>query len=284
MIRYDRITVRQACRATSAAPGFFRSQKITYRQWENGVEKEVEFSHMDGGAGMNNPTIVAWNEVQSLRRQDNSSSTTSTREQEEKALKKANKGLTIVSFGTGIPKPPSFFSIGKRVTDTEAVHLEMKDSMTRGDVKPDHYFRFNVARGLIKIPMDKFVDSTISDIDEIVDAAFQHPKGKQELDMNQDLRTLATKLVLKRLRRMKHEDMWRRITDCYLHGCNHCGHESFGDNNGVGNLRPINSAHFAKWYSTFEDLKEHVLSVKQDERWVDEYWVEHEPFHAKGPW
>lgn len=248
---------------------------------------------------MNNPTIVAWNEVQSLRRQDNSSSTTSTREHEETALKKANKGLTIVSFGAGIPKPPSFFSffsIGKKVTDTEAVHLEMKDLMERGDVKPDHYFRFNVARGLIKIPMDKFVDSTISEIDRNVDAAFQHPEGKQELDMKQDLRTLATKLVLNRLRRMKHEDMWRRITDCYLHGCRHCGHVPFGDHDGVANFEPINSAHFAKWYSTFEELKKHVLSFQQDkqneqngqdeqdERWVDEYWVEHEPFQAKGPW
>lgn len=236
---------------------------------------------------MNNPTLIAWNEVQSLRRQG----TTKNSEQERIALEEANKGLTIVSFGAGIPRPSSFFNLRKRLTDTEAVHSMMKTLMANGDNKPDAYFRFNVARELIKLPMDKFipegngVTGTISDIDQRVDAAFSYQDNDdQESEMRDNLGTLASKLVSKRRKRMEQGPMWERITECYLHGCKHCDHKSFDIRDGAVGDRSIDHTHFANWYTLFDDYKNHVIQVKKDERWVDECRIKHKPFHTKGPW
>ncbi|KAF2179297.1 FabD/lysophospholipase-like protein [Zopfia rhizophila CBS 207.26] len=283
--KHDHITIQQACRATSAAPTFFQPQEIQWSEVENGVQKIVKHSFIDGGVGTNNPTLRAWKEVCSLRQGSRQS-----------GLKQASKGLTIVSFGTGIPSKSwrGRFSPTKKMLDTQRTHEQMEENVRLRIFEKGYYFRFNVKRGLNKMPMDEYTDGTlgppgtISTIKTMVDDAFKDTADPQETEMRNCLPGLAKRLVQQREDRTKTQPMWDRLRDCTLHECRICATAN------ANNSNTNDYKYCASWYTVIDELKEHVkqkhplpAGLTIDKIPEREYDIVHLPYHrrgTKGPW
>ena len=139
------VTICEAARATSAAPTFFKRQKIDHQ----GQTREF----VDGAMGANNPTRLLIAEAQSVF--------------------PLSQGVScIVSIGTGKKdisdvKAPSVFqrivmpgvqfsavrAMKDITTDCEAVSEELE---RRFYDTPNLYHRFNVERGLEKIGLNEY--------------------------------------------------------------------------------------------------------------------------------
>ena len=126
----------EAARATSAAPSFFDSIKISKCHEEFG----------DGGTGANNPVRILWNQAQYCLKQGGLV---------EKNLK------CLVSIGTGIPSLKPFgdqlLKVAKTLpnitTETEITAKSFREEHAEL-AKQNRYFRFNVSRGLEKIGLE----------------------------------------------------------------------------------------------------------------------------------
>lgn len=86
---YD-FTVRDVCRATSAAPTYFECEKITSRA-------NVHYTLIDGGVFVNNPALVAYAEGRDLF-------------ETQKGVNAKAIDMKILSIGTGYTRKPYYFS------------------------------------------------------------------------------------------------------------------------------------------------------------------------------
>jgi hypothetical protein len=137
-IEQSTLKIWEACRATAAAPYFFRKILI------DGYE------YIDGGVGDNNPSTHAWNEAKEL-----SKTNTGT-----------NKVAMLVSLGTGMTEPYTKFGglLGwvkyarKAITETTKAH---ENTRNFAHLVEADYFRFDVRPirdvhdGLSKIKIDE---------------------------------------------------------------------------------------------------------------------------------
>ncbi|RDW86016.1 hypothetical protein BP5796_04341 [Coleophoma crateriformis] len=135
----------EVARATSAAPGYFKPLII------EGEEKEVQF--MDGGLEYNNPSLLAFYEMEYMAK-----NTHATRNIELRGC--------LVSIGCGISAfdvfpedkqwPATRYikllrAFRKIATDTEKAHKDVKAAT---DLHQFPYYRFNVDKGLEKVMLD----------------------------------------------------------------------------------------------------------------------------------
>lgn len=212
------LKIWKVCRATTAAPNYFDSQRIG----------DDEFC--DGGAGVNNPTWEALEEMFSLH---------------------GSNVKLAASFGTGQWEPPSIFREGSSsglsrlhivpalarvnrllknakgaLTECQKTHeyVQKTERHLSGTFKAFQYYRFNVEDDLGKVKMDECKDrrdngsggkcSTLEYIRICTDIEL----GKDEV--NAQLQALATILVAKRRRRIKDDpDMWARFATCVRYKC-----------------------------------------------------------------
>lgn len=135
-VQQSALKIWEACRATSAAPFFFK-QMLIDGCW-----------YIDGGVGDNNPSTHAWNEARLLNTSNNSS----------------NKVAALISIGTGMTEPNTKFGglLGlvkyarKAITETETSHKTTRDYAQLANAQ---YFRFDVrpirGDGLSKIKLDE---------------------------------------------------------------------------------------------------------------------------------
>lgn len=138
---YLELKIWEAARATSAAPTFFKRMKIG----PPGAQEEF----LDGGMGNNNPINLLMKEI-------------------PKAFDDQRAVACIISIGTGSTnitefKEPGLFqkvvptklinALKDIATDCERVEKEVAQ---RFDPATGIYFRFNVERGLERIPMESY--------------------------------------------------------------------------------------------------------------------------------
>jgi hypothetical protein len=211
----------KVCRATTAAPNYFDPQRIG----------DDEFC--DGGAGVNNPTMEALEEMSSLH---------------------GTNVEIVASFGTGQWQPPSMFREGNRnglgrlhigsalahvhrllknakgaLTDCQKIHENVEKLARRLNRLEDttnafRYYRFNVEEELGKVKMDEWKTrrddgagakcTTLEYIRKCTD----HELGKDEVQAQ--LKALAAILVAQRRKRIKDDpDMWARFATCLQYKC-----------------------------------------------------------------
>lgn len=183
-------TILEAVRATSAAPHYFKRAKIDF----------VEY--MDGGVLANNPSFIAFNEINAMHKELSPNH----------ACRHATGGIRyMVSLGTGKGAPQNIFRDGnplykvfsivgtaiQRLTDPEGEHTHMS---TLCQDSPCRYKRFNVPNGnsansLEGIALDDCKigsdgsNSTLREIARCTDAYLR------EYTVRQELRKLARWLV-----------------------------------------------------------------------------------------
>jgi hypothetical protein len=205
----------KVCRATTAAPPYFDSQEI-------GVD---EFC--DGGAGANNPTMKAWDEMNSLHK---------------------NQLKVLASFGTGKPESGTIFKkkshklwIGTAVADLNSRLKTLKAALTECEKTHDavgrlqdfvsnnpvtefHYFRLNVEDDLGKVKLNEWKTTrdngvggrctTLDYIRMCTERELKKPTVKKDLH---DLAKLLVKL--RRSRIQQDRDRWDRFVCCELFKC-----------------------------------------------------------------
>jgi hypothetical protein len=203
------------CRATTAATFYFEPQIID------------EEEYCDGGAGVNNPTLRAHNELISLHTQ-------STR--------------VIASFGTGKPKRGTIFRerkwhrlhLGQAIagmnralktakaslTECEETHAEVqaRQNILLNGPAPFDYFRFNVENGLGKVKLNEWklrrddgAGGKCTTL-EYIKRCTEKELAKRQVD--EELRSLARLLVDRRRQRAKDDpDMWERFACCSFYRC-----------------------------------------------------------------
>ena len=211
------------CRATTAAPFYFEPQQIG----------DEEFC--DGGAGVNNPTIEALDEMRRLHR---------------------NCLKTVVSLGTGKPARSSMFGRRARrlqrldvgpafahayrlfksakaaLTDCERTHAQVEGRRqdVRGSDAEFGYYRLNINEGLGKVELNEMKTSrddgnggkctTIQYIRNCTHAELAKPEVQAQLT------ELAKILVRQRRDRIRDDpDQWERFACCTFYRCceNDCG-------------------------------------------------------------
>lgn len=302
-IPFHKVSILWASRATTAAPGYFPPMEIV-RQPYNGLTRSTKFEFLDGGAGTNNPTRRAFEEVQNLR---------SCEAKINQDLPKA--GLYVVSIGTGIPLKESpehkkEKKLGKVVgkmkdmlpeplrrgiTDTEAVHKWMAAG-AQGRLDHDHYFRFNVGGGLYELPMDHFDPpnpnarggrkrmGTQGFMEHHVDAAFE------EAGLDAQLDRLARNLAEMRRQRMDDQPLWDRVVKTRrLYECR-CGRvDALLRQRGPAAVLRYNN--FDSLFTTTEEALRHNCAACpvrpgdcEDPRMVDEFLVTVGPLQANCAW
>lgn len=206
----------EVCRATTAAKWYFDPQRIG------------DDEYADGGAGVNNPTLKAYDEVNSLHEND---------------------VKTVVSFGTGKPQPSSLFNKKKKayilhprsamkdiysalgtlkahLTECEVTHSDVEWCASRAQkgLAAFRYFRFNVDDHLGKVKLNEWKErrddgqggqcSTLEYIEWCTEQELEKEPVKEEL------RRLARILVDRRRRRAQNDrDRWERFACCTLYEC-----------------------------------------------------------------
>ena len=204
----------EVCRATTAAPTYFRPAKI---------EGKI---YSDGGVGTNNPTLEAFAEIDGLHK---------------------NCLESIVSFGTGMPEKFSDtekkFGLTKlflvasqmlktslaKLTDCEKTHELMLfyARRARGTSGEFEYFRFNVEKGLGKMPLDEWKEKKDRTAPGKKITTFDVLRQQTEAELSKisvqnDLHNLAKLLVRRRRERAKDElDLghWERFACCTTYKC-----------------------------------------------------------------
>jgi hypothetical protein len=245
----------KVCRATSAAPFYFKSQVI-------GDEE-----YCDGGAGANNPTIIAINEVNHLHR---------------------NRLRIVASFGTGKPVRKSMFGSGGNqlhfgpaidrahglfktataaLTDCEKTHEEVlsRSLALEGSDAHFEYFRFNVEEGLGKVKLNEWKSrrdngegGTCTTI-EYLTKYTQVELGKPEVQAK--LRALANQLVRqRRIRARLHLTHWERFACCTSYRCLDDGCLNEAEGNGPS-------------FATRDKMRQHLITVhppQSQQQWTPE--------------
>jgi hypothetical protein len=198
--------IYKVCRATSAAPIYFRPQVIDGK------------IYTDGADGLNNPTEQAIREVREIH---------------------GHVIKVVASFGTGQREPRSqrqerfmdkwhirrqvkrfegWFQAGKRkITDCEETHGRIRDYVTHHANMPGvyGYFRFNVEEGLGRMKLDECKPTTFATIRACVEHELQ--KG----EVQRQLRALAQQLVNERRDRINNfPGQWERFACCTSYECN----------------------------------------------------------------
>jgi hypothetical protein len=245
----------KVCRATSAAPFYFKSQVI-------GDEE-----YCDGGAGANNPTLIAIKEVNHLHR---------------------NRLRIVASFGTGKPVKKSIFRrrgnqlyLGPAIdhahgllktataalTDCEKTHEEVLDRLLALEGSDAHfeYFRLNVEEGLGKMKFNEWKSqrddgkggkcTTIEYLTECTRIELAKP------EVQANLRALANQLVRqRRFRARVHRAHWERFACCTTYRCH---------DDGCLNELEANGPSFA----TRDRMKQHLVTVHpppSQQQWTTE--------------
>lgn len=130
-------TIWQVCRATTAAPWYFKKIKI------------LSHKHMDGGVGNNNPSDIAWNEARQMSNKDEPDH---------------GKASLLLSLGTGQSRSESRFRLPLvslltwamgQIAETDKTHIATKGTAESSDAL---YFRFTVPSG------EDGTDEDLSDI------------------------------------------------------------------------------------------------------------------------
>lgn len=208
----------QVCRATTAATYYFEPQEIG----------DADFC--DGGAVVNNPTLKALDEMDSLH---------------EYAVK------IVASFGTGKPEHHSllgprahklnvaaawaevnrvFKTLKAHLTECEEKHEQVEAQARRAKDGPGsfEYFRFNVEQDLGKVDMNEWKDrredkraggpggkcSTLEYIRRCTVTELEIPLVQQQF------LELATMLVKRRRERVRDDrDRWERYACCTRYRC-----------------------------------------------------------------
>lgn len=205
----------QVCRATTAAKTYFDPLIIDGDKY------------CDGGAGVNNPTLKLYKEMNSLHE---------------------NEVKIIASFGTGKPEPLSLLSgsgahranpiaafsdlmqsvrtLRAALTECEETHSEVEDieNLVRNGPGAFKYFRFNVEKDLGKIKMNEWKDrrddgkggigTTIDYIRTCTVKELKEPLVQQSLEK------LAKLLVARRRKRASDDrDRWERFACCSRYNC-----------------------------------------------------------------
>jgi hypothetical protein len=239
------IKIWKVCRATTAAPSYFDSQRIG----------DDEFC--DGGAGVNNPTAEALEEMFRLH--------------------KTNVEIAA-SFGTGRWWPPSMFREGNNrgvgrlhigtalgqvhrllknakgaLTDCQTTHRHIQNMarLLEDTDKAFKYYRFNVEEHLGKVKMDEWKDrrddgdggkcSTLEYIKKCTDEEL----SKEEVQAQ--LKALATILVAQRRKRITDDpDMWARFATCVRYKC-------------VADNCRVNGK--TRYFNLRRELRQHLLTV-----------------------
>ena len=201
-----RVYIRDAARATSAAPGFFQEADVCGNVY------------MDGALRANNPSRWAWDEVwrQYLERcrqranRANSDSETIARDSLE-----GNYPIGVfVSIGTGIRAPQSAFHRGdplrsirallrravSNMTDCEIVHKGMEALVKQYKCK--HYYRFNPL-GLENMRLDECLRRNRT-FRRIETACNDYLEGNE---IQKLIRECATELVKQRRNRYSTEEL-----------------------------------------------------------------------------
>ncbi|KAI0387076.1 FabD/lysophospholipase-like protein [Hypomontagnella monticulosa] len=124
VLEKSQLRIHEACRATSAAPGFFPVKYIKGRAF------------MDGGVMANNPSSKAYDEASLMAREPDA------------AHAAFPNPLALVSIGAGGVKDNMSFTLGglvrtirNKLTDTEKDHENTRRLCQRSNT---HYYRFNV--------------------------------------------------------------------------------------------------------------------------------------------
>lgn len=249
----SKMSITDACRATTAAPTYFRSQKI------DGIKL------IDGGVGSNNPTRRAWKEVESQMRSGG-----------RRIL--GYECPIIVSIGTGLKKGK-----GNPITDTEAVHHRMQNENIQ-NIPEDHYFRFNVENpSLHEIKMDSEdakKRELLARMTRLVESEFG--TGSENTQNRARMELLARRIVqIRRERRMGPDQLrWDRFTNCSWYKCP----QQSGQPQKFGNDKDFKHLF---WNETEWD--DHLRSHHPDSRARDEILYEVIPPHyrnngVEGPW
>lgn len=306
-IPFDMVPILSASRATTAAPGYFPAIEIMTTKTVDGLMQPVTLKFLDGGAGTNNPTRRAFVEVQQLRIGE---------------AKTSNawpiKGLYVVSIGTGIPlkedpehkkekKSRKFVEemknkvpepLRRGITDTEAVHKWMA-TKTESGLDTDHYFRFNVGRGLHELPMDQFKPPNPNARDGPYGCKFMGAQSFMEHHVNAafvdanlgaQLDKLASSLAEMRRQRIEDQAMWNRVVKTRtLHECkgekvNTCLHrQELAD--------VLRYTHFDNLFTTREEAWKHACAAhrirpedREDPRVMDEFLAIINPLQASCAW
>ena len=208
----------KVCRATTAATYYFEPQSIG------------DAYFCDGGAGVNNPTLKALDEMDSLH---------------ENAVK------IIASFGTGKPEYHSllgpkahklnvaaawaevnrvFKTLKAHLTECEEKHRQVETIAHRAKNGPGEfeYFRFNVEQDLGKVDMNEWKDrredkraevpgGKCSTLDYIKRCTVRELEKKEVKD---ELKRLAELLVKRRRDRARDDrDRWERYACCTRYRC-----------------------------------------------------------------
>lgn len=187
----------EAARATSAAPTYFSPMKIEGNDY------------MDGGLEANNPSDLAWGEVNSMHQNNPGGKCPSTLGGVHHLLsigtgKGAERRINIRSGR--IRRGISIVKKGlNEMTNPEHVHSHMERMAQI--ISDGVYSRFNVENGLEKIKLDEFkrlddVDITLKKIEECVNTYLSEP------DIIQSLEKVARRLVDHRRDRCK--PGWRK--------------------------------------------------------------------------
>jgi hypothetical protein len=196
--------ILKVCRATTAAPTYFRPQVIG----------ESQFS--DGGVEYNNPTFEAIKEIRVLHGHE--------------CLKQ------VVSFGTGKPARESklrqgakknlgrinvkavnvYNDLGRtaraRLTDCELTHSMVEEFAKHG--LSFEYSRFNIEEGLGKMKLDEHKDSTMMTIQNSTRTELEKTLVRMKL------RKLARDLVNQRRDRIRrYPSQWERFVLCTRYEC-----------------------------------------------------------------
>ncbi|KAJ2994491.1 hypothetical protein NUW58_g1546 [Xylaria curta] len=250
----SKVSIIEACRATTAAPIYFRSQSIGDNRF------------IDGGVGTNNPTRRAWKEVESQIRRG--------------GRRMGYECPIIVSIGTGM-------RTGRWLTDTESAHLKMTKDR---DIPPDHYFRFNVKdQGLYQIKMDSEKARDNGLLDKMVDLVHnEFGSGSENLNR---MTQLAEKIVKNRRERSDAEgeearSRWTRFTDCTWYEC-----QAKGCERGIQvfyNHKDFDGLyyHHRAWQMHCEDRHRHNDGREEDEQPTPFRILEphYNKDGVKGPW
>jgi hypothetical protein len=194
--------ILKVCRATTAAPTFFRPQRIG------------DNNYSDGALGYNNPTLEAFDEMHMLH---------------------GNCFKNVVSFGTGKPgkhsertestrkklklvkainKLNDLFKTAKAgLTDCETTH-EIVEGIARRSEGAFQYYRFNIEEGLGKIKIDECKPTTLATLEECAKAELKKP------EIQRNLRALAHDLVNQRRERIRrYPSQWERYVCCTSYVC-----------------------------------------------------------------
>ena len=204
----------KVCRATTAAPFYFESQMIG----------DDEFC--DGGAGVNNPTWEALEEMEKLHR---------------------NGVEIIASLGTGKPAPASMFrgrnasrlhipsaierlqgmlnTAKSSLTDCEKTHERVEQAHEdRTGERAFSYYRLNIEDGLGKVKLNEWkLQRENGEGGKCTTLEYLRKCTERELlkgEVKAQLLELAKQLVrLRRSRARDDPDRWKRFATCVSYKC-----------------------------------------------------------------